>query len=141
LPALSQNGTASRGAEIFQQRCSVCHQLRGVGQVLGPDLASVASNGPEKLLVAILDPNREVAPNFMAWRAVLKDGDEVTGILLRDDGPTLVLRQAGGQEVVIRRDSLASLENSGRSLMPEGLEEGLDPKQLADLLAHLAGGK
>ena len=60
---------------------------------------------------------------------------------LRDDGPTLVLRQAGGQEVVIRRDSLASLENSGRSLMPEGLEEGLDPKQLADLLAHLAGGK
>ncbi len=141
LPALSQTGTASRGAEIFQQRCSVCHQLRGVGQVLGPDLASVASNGPEKLLVAILDPNREVAPNFMAWRAVLKDGDEVTGILLRDEGPTLVLRQAGGQEVVIRRDSLASLENSGRSLMPEGLEEGLDPKQLADLLAHLAGGK
>lgn len=141
LPALSQNGTASRGAEIFQQRCSVCHQLRGVGQVLGPDLASVASNGPEKLLVAILDPNREVAPNFMAWRAVLKDGDEVTGILLRDEGPTLVLRQAGGQEVVVRRDSLVSLENSGRSLMPEGLEEGLDPKQLADLLAHLAGGK
>ncbi len=141
LPALSQTGMASRGAEIFQQRCSVCHPLRGVGQVLGPDLASVASNGPEKLLVAILDPNREVAPNFMAWRAVLKDGDDVTGILLRDEGPTLVLRQAGGQEVVIRRDSLASLENSGRSLMPEGLEEGLDPKQLADLLAHLAGGK
>ncbi len=141
LPALSQTGTGSRGAEIFQQRCSVCHQLRGVGQVLGPDLASVASNGPEKLLVAILDPNREVAPNFMAWRAVLKDGDEVTGILVREEGPTLVLRQAGGQEVVIRRDSLASLENSGRSLMPEGLEEGLDPSQLADLLAHLAGGK
>jgi putative membrane-bound dehydrogenase-like protein len=138
LPALSKPGDAARGGPVFEQRCAACHRLKGVGNVLGPDLASVASNGPEKLMMSILDPNREVAPNFMAWRGVLKDGEEVSGILVRDDGPNLVFRQAGGQEVVVVRDRLASLENSGRSLMPEGLEEGLDPRQLADLLAYLA---
>lgn len=138
LPALSKPGDAVRGGKVFEQRCAACHRLKGVGNVLGPDLASVASNGPEKLMVSILDPNREVAPNFMAWRAVLKDGEEVSGILVRDDGPNLVFRQAGGQEVVVVRDRLASLENSGRSLMPEGLEDGLDAGQLADLLAFLS---
>jgi putative heme-binding domain-containing protein len=138
LPALSKPGDAARGGPVFEQRCAACHRLKGVGNVLGPDLASVASNGPEKLMMSILDPNREVAPNFMAWRGVLKDGEEVSGILVRDDGPNLVFRQAGGQEVVVVRERLTSLENSGRSLMPEGLEEGLDPRQLADLLAYLA---
>lgn len=137
LPALSKPGDGARGAAVFEQRCAACHRLKGVGNVLGPDLASVASNGPEKLMVSILDPNREVAPNFMAWRAVLKDGDEVSGILVKDEGPNLVFRQAGGQEVVVVRERLASLENSGRSLMPEGLEDGLDAGQLADLLAYL----
>lgn len=138
LPALSKPGDPGRGGPVFEQRCAACHRLKGVGNVLGPDLASVASNGPEKLMMSILDPNREVAPNFMAWRAVLKDGEEVSGILVRDDGPNLVFRQAGGQEVVVVRERLTRLENSGRSLMPEGLEEGLDPGQLADLLAYLA---
>jgi hypothetical protein len=31
------------------------------------------------------------------------------------------------------------LENTGRSLMPEGLEDGMDAQGLADLLAYLAG--
>ena len=49
-----------------------------------------------------------------------------------------MLRQAGGVEVALARSTLRSLENTGRSLMPEGLEDGLDPQSLADLLAHLS---
>jgi len=138
LPTLGLRGDAGRGARQFEQRCAACHRLRNLGNALGPDLASVASNGPEKLLVGILDPNREVSPNFTAWRAVTRDGEETTGILAREDGGNVVLRQAGGVEVALARSALRSLENTGRSLMPEGLEEGLDPQSLADLLAHLS---
>lgn len=138
LPALGLRGDGQRGRKQFEQRCATCHRLGNVGQALGPDLASVASNGPEKLLVGILDPNREVAPNYTAWRAVTRDGEETMGILAREDGGNVVLRQAGGVEVALARGALRSLENTGRSLMPEGLEEGLDPQGLADLLAHLS---
>lgn len=138
LPTLNLKGTPARGAAVFQERCASCHRLGNTGNALGPDLASVASNGPEKLLVAILDPNREVAPNFTAWRVATTDGDDLSGLLARDEPAGIVLRQAGATELSIPRPRLKSLENTGRSLMPEGLEDGLTPQQLADLLAHIA---
>jgi len=131
-------GQHKDGARHFNERCASCHRLGNAGHALGPDLASVASSGPEKLMVGILDPNREVAPSFTAWRAVLQDGEESTGLLVRDDGGNVVLRQAGGTEATIPRATLRSLENTGRSLMPEGLEDRLSPQDLADLLAYLA---
>ncbi len=139
LPALRLKGEAANGARHFGERCASCHRLRDAGHALGPDLASVATSGPEKLMVGILDPNREVAPSFTAWRAVTQDGEEATGILAREDAGNVVLRQAGGVESVLPRSRLGVLENTGRSLMPEGLEEGMDAQGLADLLAYLAG--
>ena len=138
LGTLSLKGQPKDGARHFNERCASCHRLGNAGHALGPDLASVASSGPEKLMVGILDPNREVAPSFTAWRAVLKDGEESTGLLVREDGGNVVLRQAGGTEATVPRASLRSLENTGRSLMPEGLEDRLSPQDLADLLAYLA---
>lgn len=139
LGVLNRTGDATRGAAVFTERCAGCHRFHDVGQALGPDLASVASNGPEKLLVAILDPNREVAPNFTAWSAETDAGETVSGVLVRESDGRVTLRQAGGAEVVLERSRLKRWENTGRSLMPEGLEEGLDDQRLADLLAHLTG--
>ena len=141
LPALALTGNPDRGGIVLRERCTVCHVWQGTGNNLGPDLASVASAGPEKLLVAILDPNREVAPSHTAWHVVTVEDEDLTGILLRDDPAGIVLRQAGGTEISLPRDRLKQIENTGRSLMPEGLEEGLDAQQLADLLAHLAAPK
>jgi putative heme-binding domain-containing protein len=139
VPALSLHGDAARGGAIFEERCSSCHQFKGKGMTLGPDLASVVSNGPEKLLVSILDPNREVAPNFVAWTVETKDGESSTGILASDDAAGVLLRLAGGLEARVPRDRVARLKPEGRSLMPEGLESGLVPQQMADLIAHLLG--
>lgn len=139
VPALSLQGDAARGGAIFEERCSSCHQFKGKGKTLGPDLASVVSNGPEKLLVSILDPNREVAPNFVAWTVETKDGESSTGLLGSDDAAGVLLRLAGGLEARVPRDRVARLKPEGRSLMPEGLESGLASQQMADLIAHLLG--
>ena len=139
VPALSLYGDATRGAVLFEERCAACHQFKGKGKALGPDLASVVSNGPEKLLVSILDPNREVAPNYMAWTAETREGESTTGLLATDDASGVLLRLAGGLETRVPRDRVARLKPEGRSLMPEGLEAGLAPQQMADLLAHLLG--
>ncbi|MFM8357470.1 MAG: c-type cytochrome, partial [Verrucomicrobiota bacterium] len=139
LPALNLKGDAARGTTVFQERCASCHRLRDRGQALGPDLASVAANGPEKLLVNILDPNREVSPNHVAWTAETAEGETVTGLLGAETPAGVTLRLAGGSEVTVPRTRLKNLRAEGRSLMPEGLELGLNPQAMADLLAALAG--
>jgi len=46
---------------------------------------------------------------------------------------------AGGAETVIARANIASLQGQGRSLMPEGLEEGLQLQDMADLMEFILG--
>jgi hypothetical protein len=43
---------------------------------------------------------------------------------------------ADGKTVTILRDEIESL-TSGKSLMPEGLEQQISPQQMADLLLYL----
>jgi hypothetical protein len=40
----------------------------------------------------------------------------------------------------VTRARIASLKTEGRSLMPEGLEEGLKPQDLADLIEFIVTG-
>ena len=91
--------------------------------------------------MSVLDPNREVAPNFSAWTATTRDGSEISGILVRDSETAVTLKQAGGTEVTVTRKDLVKLVPEGRSLMPEGLESGLTPTDVADLLAWLTAGR
>jgi putative membrane-bound dehydrogenase-like protein len=137
LPALDLRGDPQRGAAIFRERCATCHAFRGEGRAVGPDLASVVVNGPNRLLVSILDPNREVAPNFAAWTAEPKEGEPVTGLLVRESDSAVTLKLAGGTETTFSRARLAGLKSESRSLMPEGLEAGLTQADLAGLLAWL----
>ncbi|MBX3732333.1 MAG: HEAT repeat domain-containing protein [Verrucomicrobiae bacterium] len=138
LPALNHSGDATRGAVLFQERCATCHRHRGEGVELGPDLDSVKSNGPEKLLVSILDPNREVPPQFTAWTAETRSGETYTGLLARESETSVTLRTAGGAETTLSRRDLAVWRPEGRSLMPEGLEADLTPEDLAALLSFLS---
>jgi len=137
LPALDLKGDAQRGAAIFRERCVTCHALRGEGTALGPDLASVAANGGDKLLVSIFDPNREVAPNFTAWTVETAEGETVTGLLVRETDSAVTLKLAGGAETAFARAQVKALRQEARSLMPEGLESGLSPSDVAGLLAWL----
>ncbi len=137
LPALDLKGDSQRGAAIFRERCATCHAFRGEGTVLGPDLASVVANGPEKLLVSILDPNREVAPNFTAWTVETKAGETVTGLLVRETDAAVTLKLAGGADSVFPRSQLNDFKQERHSLMPEGLEAGLSQSDFASLLAWL----
>jgi len=139
LKALDLRGSSERGRAVFDQQCANCHRLGGVGNALGPDLETVRSQPPEKLLVAIVDPNREVAPSYFATTVETRDGESVTGVVGRDDAAGLLLRQAGGISVEIPRGQVAKVGTGGLSLMPEGFEATLSPQELADVLALILG--
>jgi putative membrane-bound dehydrogenase-like protein len=135
--AAELQGSAPKGHLLFTQNCSICHQLRGEGHSIGPDLGTVADKPFPELAVAILDPNRAVDPAYVAYTAITKDERELTGILSSESPNSITLRLAGGSEERIARSNLKQLNTSGRSLMPEGFETGLKPQDLADLIAYI----
>ncbi len=51
---------------MFQKACSACHQLEGVSTQTGADLTAFRDEGRAALLLNMLDPNREVKPQFVS---------------------------------------------------------------------------
>lgn len=137
-PALSLKGDSAKGRLIYEQRCSSCHRLGGAGFALGPDLVTVKNTGKEKMLVNILDPNREVAPNYIAFQIETKDEESILGIIASESTTSVTVRRAFGKEDVILRSRLQSMKSQGLSLMPEGLEQGLTPQDFANLLEYIS---
>ncbi|MDQ3440793.1 MAG: c-type cytochrome [Planctomycetota bacterium] len=138
-PALALNGDAKRGQAVYQKLCISCHKLGNEGFALGPDLTTVRNAGREKLLMNILDPSREVQPNFVSYQIDTSDGDSVLGVLVSDTPAGIVLRQAFGKETTIGRDKIKKMSSDGRSVMPDGLEAGMTPRDMADLLTFIEG--
>ena len=139
LPALKLKGDAAAGQVIYTQRCALCHRAGKAGHVLGPDLVSVKANGPEKLLVSIVDPNREVAANYVAYDVALRDGGTQTGLLGDETLTHVRIKLPLGKELLLPRTQVKSMRSGGKSIMPEGLEAGLTPQQVSDLVAFIVG--
>ena len=135
--ALAADGNAGHGAEVFERECATCHRLGGMGNEVGPDLAERAASSREELLVDILDPNRSVQSNFVNYRLDALDGSVLTGILARESAWSVTLRRGEGIEDVVARSDIGSLTSMGLSLMPEGLEDEIEPAEMADLLSFV----
>jgi putative membrane-bound dehydrogenase-like protein len=132
-------GDAARGQKVFAKTCAVCHKLGGVGNEVGPDLASLNDRSTDYLLVAILDPNRAVEARYVSYIGETKSGLTLTGVLTAETGSSVTLVGADGKAQTILRTDLESLSSTGRSAMPEGLEKDLPPQELADVMAHVRG--
>ena len=138
--ALPARETRPRGEAVFARLCTGCHKFGGKGHEVGPDLAALTDRSAEALRIAILDPNREVDARYAGFTAALKDGRVVTGLMASETGNAITLKRQEGQADVILRADLEELKTSGKSLMPEGLENDLKGSDLADLMAYVASG-
>ncbi|WZO98642.1 c-type cytochrome [Isosphaeraceae bacterium EP7] len=136
-PTLNLGGDARRGGELFAKNCLTCHQRQGRGARVGPDLSGVAGRPAPALLKDILDPNADVSAEFVAFLVVTKRGQTLSGLLVEETGSSLKLRAAEGVEQSVLRSEVEAMRPSGRTLMPEGLEEALGAQGLADVIAYL----
>src|SRR5207244_12981039 len=130
---------AERGQKVFAKTCSACHKLGGVGNEVGPDLASLNDKSTDYLLVAVLDPNRAVEARYVSYVAETKSGLTLTGVLTAETGSSVTIVGADGKAQTVLRTDLESLSSTGKSAMPDGLEKDLSPQDLADVMAHLRG--
>jgi len=130
-----------RGREIFRRACATCHKLANEGHAVAPDFATVRDKSPEAILLSILDPNKEVAPAFVAYQVVTVDGRVATGVIASENDSSVTLLRAEGVEETLLRSQIRQLESSGVSLMPEGLEKDLSVQDLADLIEAIRVAK
>jgi putative heme-binding domain-containing protein len=136
-PALALPGDAAAGKRHFQKVCAACHRVEGVGHEIGANLAAMKNRGPEAILVNVLDPNREVNPQFVNYTLTTVDGRILTGMVDAETATSVTLRRAEGVTDTVLRVNIEELMASGQSLMPEGLDQQLDRQAIADLIAYL----
>jgi putative heme-binding domain-containing protein len=130
-------GRPERGHGVFLKACATCHRVLGEGVEVGPDLATVAGRSADDLLLHILDPNREVAPNYVNYNVGTTDGRTISGIIAAETATALTLKRAQGAIDVVPRAQIEAVASTGLSLMPEGLEKGFTAQDLADLMAFV----
>ncbi len=135
--ALKKKGDPELGKMVFRGACATCHQLEGVGNEVGADLKGIRQRGMASVLLNILDPNREVKPEFMVYALETRDGRILAGMIGAETTNDVTIRQIDGTSIDVRRVDIKSLKSLGMSFMPEGLEFTLDVPKMADLLAYL----
>lgn len=133
----SGTGSPYDGEAIFMQRCASCHKLFFKGGKIGPELTSYQRDDLGTMLISIVNPNAEVREGFQFISVVTKDGRTLTGFEVERDLQVTVLRGLDGQDITLRAEEITEVTPMGRSLMPEGLLEGLDQQQLRDFFAYL----
>jgi putative membrane-bound dehydrogenase-like protein len=137
LPETRVPGDVAKGRELFAANCAICHRFGDVGlRDVGPPLTGIGARDAAELLTAIIDPNRQVEPNYWQWNVTTKKGDTFVGVIVSENNTSLTLRNQGG-DTEVKKDDIAKRENTHRSLMPEGFE-GFGAAALRDLIAYLS---
>ncbi|MDB6025516.1 MAG: Cytochrome c, partial [Verrucomicrobiales bacterium] len=113
--ALKLNGERTHGEKVFEVNCSVCHRVGDKGNEVGPNLATVRAWSPDQLMLTILDPNREVSPNYVNYNVDLKNGESVTGLIAEETATSITLKRANNVQETILRQNIDKISSSGLS--------------------------
>jgi putative membrane-bound dehydrogenase-like protein len=148
LKLLEGKGNAKAGERLFFHTkvgtCGKCHQHSGRGTAVGPSLSLIARRLPEDqeqakrwLLETILQPSKDMAPQYTPWIVVTKDGKQLTGLPRRKGGNSEAYLGIDGKEFSVKKKDIEFHKESRTSIMPKGLLQNLTMQELRDLFAFL----
>ncbi len=144
LLALSANGDAERGKQLFldaKSLCITCHAMGGVGATFGPDLTKVgAIRTPRDLLEAIIFPSASFVRSYEPMLVKTKTG-EALGFIKKDAPDEVIITSAPNVDARFPRADVLAFQPAATSLMPAGFDGIFTPAQLADLVAYLKTAK
>ncbi len=130
-------GDPAAGAVVFRNVCAQCHKLNGEGQEVGPDITLNGRGSYDQLLSNVFDPSLVIGPAFQATTVATSDGRVLTGLVVEDSPQRVILKLQGGKVETIPRAAIDESKLSPLSLMPEGIEAQLRPREVADLFAFI----
>jgi putative membrane-bound dehydrogenase-like protein len=141
--AATEKGDAERGQKLFADvnglACVKCHAVNGTGGAVGPDLTGLAGKYTiEEIAASILYPSAKIASGYESQIIATSDGRILTGVLKADTPEAIEIEDADAKRIRIPVADIEERRPADVSIMPNGLAEGLQPKDFADLLSFLA---
>jgi putative heme-binding domain-containing protein len=136
-------GDPQAGRKLFfdlkgKVQCARCHTIGGEGGRIGPGLDRIAARrAPDYIMESILEPSKDIAPEYETVAVATKDGRVITGLRINETNFNIQLREENGRfHSLVKRD-LDEVKVLKKSLMPENFGEQLTVKELHDLFAYL----
>jgi putative heme-binding domain-containing protein len=130
-------GNPYAGEAAFMQRCATCHKLFFKGGNVGPDLTAYQRDNLGTLLPSIVNPSAEIREGYQYYTVETKDSRALSGFFVDRDNQVTALRGLDGENIILRASEIVDLQPMGRSLMPDGLLEGMSDQDLRDLFAYI----
>ncbi|MDB6138483.1 MAG: hypothetical protein JWO94_1555, partial [Verrucomicrobiaceae bacterium] len=128
---------ATKGAQVFTANCTVCHQIKNQGGLIGPQLDGIGNRGADRLMEDILDPNRNVDANFQMHLIKLLDDSTLSGFIRGEVGQVVIVVDAAGQERRVSKNEIKEDKATAFSLMPPMFGQTIPEADFYDLLAFL----
>jgi len=138
--SVNGKGNAQLGELVFWNRtalCTTCHKVKGWGGVFGPELSYIGSSkSKSQLISAILEPSLEISPEWQGWFLIDEAGNRHTGRQIDVHLNNAELMNTQGEYDTFKNPrSYGPMESS---LMPEGLEKTMTPREFNDLITYLS---
>ena len=133
-------GNAKLGRLVFENKaglCTTCHKVNGWGGAFGPELSNIGSSKSKtQLAMAILEPSKDISPEWQGWYLIDQEGNKHTGRQIDVHLENAELMNMNGEYDVFEKPrSYGVMENS---LMPDGLENTMTALEFNDLIAYLS---
>jgi quinoprotein glucose dehydrogenase len=137
-------GNRNNGRNVFNYnstvQCVRCHNMGSEGGSVGPNLAKIGGIlSREQILQALIEPSARLSPGYGTVSLKLKDGQEVTGTLAKENAEELVITTSDAEPLVIPVSRIAKRENMPSSMPPMGTL--LTKREIRDVVEFLSGLK
>ncbi len=122
--------------------CALCHRVEGLGSVAGPNLSTIGSAKTSGyILESLLQPSRNVAPQFESYVLTTVDGQTRTVFQLAERGGNHTYVSLDGHTFEVKIEDIMKRDHYPLSIMPEGLVFRLTDAEVRDLVAWLGAQK
>ncbi|MSR32030.1 MAG: c-type cytochrome [Gemmataceae bacterium] len=138
---LNSKGDPGNGKLVYNKVCGQCHKMHGEGQEVGPDITANGRASFDQLLSNVFDPGLVIGADYQATQVVTTKGRLLSGLLVENSPARVALKVQGGKLEIVPRAEIEEMKRSPNSLMPEGVEKQITPKELADLVSYLIWDK
>lgn len=145
LVVSSDERSVMRGMQAFMKaRCNQCHTVAGHGENIGADISQIGKKYQgTTLLQHIIEPSREIAPQYRNHQVITEDGQIYSGMIVRQTDEEIVLLAnllTPSNTVTIKRSNIESQIPARTSSMPVGLLNILEREEVIALLSYLEHG-
>jgi putative heme-binding domain-containing protein len=118
--------------------CFKCHTVNGRGGHVGPDLSTIGrSHSREKLFESIVEPGKEIAPQYVTWSFETADGKAHAGMIVHENEGKTIIGDAEGKLTELKTIDIVERSAQQKSVMPDNLLEQMTIQEFRDLIAFL----